>query len=159
MSNVRRIEWTYHTSSQEGSGTDSQVRVEIYRDGNLLANVSDEPGETARLDRGEVATRGWSFENPTGLGTAISGTPVPYTESFPNGVGGHLRVRFRITGDDAWRIGTIESTVFSGRMEHVAGTIDSFEWVESPQHFSFAGLDVLSTNPAESGSSTLMLNY
>ncbi len=46
---VTRIEWTYHTSTREGSGTDSPVRVEIFRDEQLLASVWEEPGETGRL--------------------------------------------------------------------------------------------------------------
>ncbi len=158
MTKVTRIEWTFHTSQAEGSGTDSPVSVEIIRDGQMLANVWDEPGETARLDRGEVATRGWTFQNPTGIGTAVSGTAVPYTEDFPQGVRGHLRVRFRIRGDDAWRAGRIDSTVISGELQGVPGTIDSVRWVESRDPFVFEGEDVLSTDRSE-GVVTLTLNY
>ena len=158
MSQVTRIEWTFHTSAAPGSGTDSPVNVEIKRDGQQLANPWDEPGETLRLDRGEVATRGWTFQNPTGLGTAVSGTTVPYFEDFPQGVRGHLRVTFRIHGDDAWRIGRIDSTVISGELKHVPGTIDSVNWVESREGFVFEGEDVLSTNASE-GIVTLTLNY
>jgi hypothetical protein len=32
--------------------------------------VDDEPGETARLDRGEVATRFWQFQDLNGIGVA-----------------------------------------------------------------------------------------
>jgi hypothetical protein len=158
MSKVTRIEWTFHTSAAEGSGTDSTVRVEIRRDGQQLANPWDEPGETLRLDRGEVATRGWTFQNPTGLGTAVSGTAVPYFEDFPQGVRGHLQVTLRIFGDDAWRIGRIDSTVISGELKHVPGTIDAVQWVESREKFVFHGEDVLSTNSSEGGVA-LPLNY
>jgi hypothetical protein len=158
MSQVTRIEWTFHTSAAEGAGTDSPVRVEIVRDGQTLANPWDEPGETLRLDRGEVATRGWTFQNPTGLGTAVSGTSVPYFEDFPQGVRGHLRVTFRIHGDDAWRIGRIDSTVISGELKHVPGTIDAVRWVESREGFVFRGEDVLSTDASE-GIVALTLNY
>lgn len=158
MSQVTRIEWTFHTSDAPGAGTDSPVSVEILRDGNRIANVWDEPGETLRLDRGEVATRGWTFEDNDGIGVAVSGTAVPYFEDFPNGVGGHLHVRFRIHGDDAWRIGRIDSRVISGSLEHVPGTIDSMVWRESSEFFTFGGEDILSTNSGE-GIVTLGLNY
>lgn len=158
MSHVTRIEWTFHTSNAEGAGTDSPVSVEMFRDGQSLANVWDESGETLRLDRGETATRGWTFQDRDGLGVAVSGTTIPYFEDFPAGVGGHLRVVFRIHGDDAWRIGRIDSRVISGRLEHVPNTIDSMVWNESSELFSFEGEDILSTNSAEGGV-TLALNY
>jgi|KBSMisStandDraft_5_1062788.scaffolds.fasta_scaffold15496_6 hypothetical protein len=158
MSKVSRIDWTFFTSGQEGSGTDSEVSLEIYRDGNQIIAVDDEPGETARLDRGEVATRYWQFRDPNGLGVAVSGTTVPYTEDFPNGVEGHLMVRIRIHGDDAWRKQRIESNVWSGELRGVPGTLDSVQWVETPQHFVFSQEVVLSTNNAE-GYTTWDLRY
>lgn len=158
MSKVTRIEWTFNTSGAEGSGTDSRVTIRIFRDGQQLAFVNQEPGETARLDRGEVGTYYWTFENPTGIGTAVSGHSVPYTEDFPSGVRGHLKVELEIWGDDAWRIGTIESKVIAGHMRGIPGTIDSWEWVEDAENFLFAGEDVLSSNSAE-GFRKLTLNY
>jgi hypothetical protein len=156
--NVSRIEWTFHVSSAGGSGTDSHTRVEILRDGHLLANIFIEPGETDRLDRGDVETHAWTFQNPGDIGVAVSGTAVPYTEDFPAGVAGHLKTTFRIYGDDAWRVGLIESAVITGELRHVPDTIDAFEWVETPHRFQFRGEDVLSTNAAEGGV-TLTLNY
>ena len=123
MSQVSRIDWTFFTGAAEGSGTDSEVSLEILRDGNQIVAVDDEPGETARLDRGEIATRYWQFQNPTGIGTAVSGVAVPYTEDFPAGVHGHLVVRIRIHGDDAWRKTRIESNVWTGELRGVPGTI------------------------------------
>lgn len=158
MAQVSRIDWTFFTSDKEGSGTDSEVSLEMYRDGALIVAVDDEPGETARLDRGEVATRFWQFQNPTGIGVSVSGTAVPYTEDFPNGVEGHLAVRIRIHGDDAWRKRRIESNVWSGELRGVPGTIDSVEWVETPQRFVFSQEVVLSTNNAE-GHTTWDLRY
>lgn len=158
MTKVQSIEWTFHTSDREGSGTDSHTRLEIFRDGSLLVNAFIEPGETALLDRGQVMTGRWTFTHPDGLGTSVSGTTVPYTEDFPSGVRGHLRVRLRIYGDDAWRAGPVDSTVVSGSLRGVPGTIDSTEWVESREEFHFGGEDVLSTNSDE-GFSTLTLNY
>jgi hypothetical protein len=158
MSHVNKINWTFHTSNQEGSGTDSQVTIRIFRDGTQLDYINQEPGETARLDRGETGTYWWEFRNPTGLGTAVSGQAVPYTEDFPNGVRGHLRVQLEIRGDDAWRIGTIESSVISGEMVGVPGTIDSWRWDEHAENFVFGGEDVMSTNSGE-GIRLLDLNY
>jgi hypothetical protein len=153
---VTRIEWTFHTSQAEGSGTDARVSVEIYRDGQLLASPDDEPGETGRLDRGEVATRGWTFVDPKGLGSSIGGFQPPYAENFPHGAAGHLKVRLCIHGDDAWRIGDIESTVISGNIQLNPTT--GLEWVEFREHYVFRGEDVLSTNPNE-GSNILPLDY
>src|SRR6185437_14869190 len=100
-------------------------------------------------DRGEIATRYWQFQNSTGLGMAVSGTAVPYTEDFPSGVRGHLVVRIRIHGDDAWRKERIESRVWSGELQGIPGTIDSVQWVETPESFVFSQEVVLSTNNAE----------
>lgn len=158
MSKVSRIDWKFFTSTQEGSGTDSEVSLEISRDGNLIVAVDDEPGETARLDRGEIATRFWQFQDPSGIGVAVSGVAVPYTEDFPNGVQGHLTVRIRIHGDDAWRKQRIESNVWSGELQGVPGTIDSVQWVETPQLFVFSQEVVLSTNNGE-GFTTWDLRY
>jgi hypothetical protein len=158
MARVTRIEWTFHTSNAPGSGTDSQVTIKMFRDGQQLAYINQEPGETTRLDRGEVGTYTWTFQNPTGVGTAVSGKAVPYTEDFPAGVGGHLRVELETRGDDAWRIGTIESEVISGHTRGIPGTIDSWEWVEERERFVFTGEDILSTNSAE-GVRRLTLNY
>lgn len=158
MKKVRKIDWTFHTSTQEGSGTDSKVTIKIFRDNEQLAFMNQEPGETARLDRGENGTYYWIFKNPSGLGTAVSGKPVPYTEEFPDGLNGHLKVQFEIWGDDAWRIGNIESKVYSGEMEFVPGTIDDWNWEETPDSFSFNGEDVMSSNNEE-GIRKLTLHY
>jgi hypothetical protein len=112
---VQRIEWTFHTGTAEGSGTDERVSIQIYRDDQLLVEVDQEPGETARLDRGEVSTYWWEFQDPSGLVTP-SANP-PYTVDFPDGVVGHLKVVLRIHGGDAWRIGIIESQVVSGQLD------------------------------------------
>jgi hypothetical protein len=158
MSKVTRIDWTFTTSTQEGSGTDSRVTLEILRDGQIIANIFDEPGETARLDRGEVATRFWQFRSPDNIGVAVSGVAIPYTEDFPNGVRGHLVVRIRIHGDDAWTKDNISSTVWSGELRGVPGTIDSVEWVETGEKFNFSQDVGLSTNPTE-GYTTWELRY
>jgi len=158
MSKVTRIDWTFTTSTQAGSGTDSPVSLEIMRDGRTIVNVFDEPGETERLDRGEVATRFWQFRSPNNIGVSVSGVAIPYTEDFPNGVRGHLVVRLRIHGDDAWRKDNIASTVWSGELHGIPGTIDSFQWVETGESFNFGQDVVLSTNAAE-GVTTWELRY
>jgi hypothetical protein len=158
MSKATRIEWTFHTSGAEGSGTDSTIKIKLFRDNQELSYINQEPGETARLDRGEVGTYYWTFKNPADTGTSASGHNVPYTEDFPLGVHGHLRVELDSFGDDAWRIGTIESKVVSGHKKGIAGTIDSWEWVEEAENFVFPGEDILSTDTAE-GTRRLTLNY
>ena len=158
MAKVTRIDWTIKTGESWWSGTDTQIKIEIYRDGTMLKRLNLEPGRTPRLDRGELATYYWVFQSPDGLGVAVSGTTVPYYEEFPHGVSGHLRVKFIAKGDDAWEKDWINSSVHTGELRYVPGTIDSFRWVEDWQTFFFGRDVVLSTDSSE-GFSSWTLNY
>src|SRR5215213_5222962 len=158
MTNVTKIDWTIKTGEQSWSGTDTQVQIEIYRDDDLIIRLNLEPGRTPRLDNGELQTYFWVFQSPDGLGVAVSGTVVPYYVVFPNGIAGHLRVKFIARGDDAWEKDWIESAVYSGELRHVPGTIDAFQWVEDWQTFFFGQDVVLSTDRAE-GFTTWTLRY
>ena len=140
------------------SGTDSQIKIEIYRDSELLKRLNLEPGNTPRLDRGELTTYYWVFQDPSGLGVAVSGTAVPYSVNFPNGVRGHLRIKLIAKGDDAWEKDWIDSTVYTGELRHVPGTIDSVQWVEDWESFFFGTDVVLSTDSSE-GFTSWTLNY
>lgn len=140
------------------SGTDTTVKLEILRDGNLVKRLNLEPGRTPRLSRGELATYFWTFRDPDGIGVSVSGTAVPYYESYPKGVRGHLQVRLVAQGDDAWEKLFVDSTVTSGELRHVPGTIDSMVWQESWEEFSF-GRDVVLSTDAHEGFRTLTLNY
>jgi hypothetical protein len=158
--NVTKIDWTIKTGDAWWSGTDTTVKIEILRDGNLIKRLNLEPGLTSRLDRGELKTYYWVFQDPDpdGVGVAISGTSVPYTEFFPNGVPGHLSVRFVAKGDDAWEKVWIASNVYSGELKYVPGTIDAFVWKEDWDTFFFGQDVVLSTDPSE-GFTTWTLRY
>ncbi len=156
--NVTKIDWTIKTGEKWWSGTDTQVKIEIYRDSLLLKRLNLEPGGTQRLDRGELATYYWVFQHPDGIGVSVSGTPVPYYEVFPGGVPGHLRVKLIAMGDDAWEKDWISSTVYTGNLRHIPGTIDSVQWVEDWQTFYFGRDIVLSTDRSE-GFTSLTLNY
>ena len=149
MTNVTRIDWTIKTGDAGWSGTDTTVKIEILRDGNLVKRLNLEPGRTPRLDHHELATYYWEFQSPDGIGIAVSGTPVPYYEVFPNGVSGHLQVRLSAKGDDAWEKIWIDSTVYSGELRGVPGTIDSVVWHEDWESFLFGQDVVLSTDPSE----------
>jgi hypothetical protein len=149
MANVTRIDWTVQTGHQWWSGTDDTVKIEIYRDSTLLKRLNLEPGHTSRLDRNELATYYWIFENPDHIGVSISGTTVPYYVHFPHGVPGHLRVKLVAKGDDAWEKVSIDSAVYSGDLIGVPGTIDSVEWVETVESFYFGKDVVLSTDNSE----------
>ena len=94
MTNVTKIDWTIKTGNHWWSGTDTQIKMEIYRDNQLLKRLNLEPGHTPRLNRNELQTYFWVFQNPDGIGVSVSGTTVPYHEVFPNGIRGHLRVKF-----------------------------------------------------------------
>lgn len=158
MAKVTRIDWTIKTGVSWWSGTDTPIQIEIYRDSQLLKRLNLEPGRTPRLDQGENATYYWIFQNPDGVGVAVSGTAVPYYEDFPYGVRGHLRVKFVAKGDDAWEKDWINSTIYTGELRHVPGTIDSFRWIEDWEPFFFGRDVVLSTDKLE-GFTSLTLQY
>lgn len=158
MSKVTRIDWAIKTGGNWWSGTDTQIKIEIYRDDQLLKRLNLEPGQTPRLDRNEIATYYWVFQNPDRIGVAVSGTAVPYYENFPNGVRGHLKVKFIAKGDDAWEKDWIDSAVYTGELRHIAGTIDSVNWIEDWETFFFGRDVVLSTDQSE-GFTSLTLSY
>jgi hypothetical protein len=158
MPNVRKIDWTIKTDVDWWSGTDTQVTCEIFKDSQRLLLANLEPGNTPRLDRSELATYFWVFQNPSGIGVSVSGTAVPYTVSFPSGIGGHLRVRFTAKGQDAWEKDWISSSVYFGELKHVPGTIDSFVWNEDWDTFFF-GRDVILSTDSSEGFASLTLVY
>jgi hypothetical protein len=158
MEHVTRIDWTVQTGSQWWSGTDTAVKIEIYRDQDLIKRLNLEPGNTPRLNRGEFANYFWIFESPDDIGVAISGTAVPYSVTFPNGVAGHLRVKLIAQGDDAWEKVSIDSFVTTGNLRYVPGTIDAYAWIEDFQEFFFGQDVVISTDSGE-GFTTWTLLY
>jgi hypothetical protein len=154
---VTKILWTIQTGHNAWSGTDTPIVLEIYRDGDLLQRANLEPGHTPRLDKDSNATYYWEFKNPDGLGVAISGAAVPYYQEFRDGVNGHLKVKLIAKGDDAWEKQYIDSTVVSGDMAYVPGSIDSYFWQESYDRFYFGRDVVLSTDSSEGYSSWTLL--
>lgn len=157
MKKVTKITWRIQTGNQWWSGTDTEIDMEIYRDGTLLQRLRLEPGRTSRLDRNELVTYFWEFINHSGIGVSISGFTPPYYEEFPGGIQGHLKVKFIARGDDAWEKVSIISTVFSGDLASVPGTIDSLYWAEQRDQFAFTRDVVLSTDSSEGfGSWTLL---
>lgn len=149
MTNVTKIAWRIQTGNKTWSGTDTEIKMEIYRDNTLIKRLRLEPGRTSRLNRNENANYYWVFQDPDGLGTIISGLVVPYYEEFPNGIQGHLKVKLIAIGDDAWEKVHIHSTVFSGVIRAVPGTIDSLYWDEHRSEFAFTKDVVLSTDSSE----------
>jgi hypothetical protein len=158
MKNVTKISWRIRTGNQWWSGTDTKIDVEMYRDGTLLQLASVEPGRTSRLNRNEDVTYFWVFQNNTGLGESYSGFTPPFYIEFPNGIQGHLKVKFIARGNDAWEKTSIISTVFSGDIRAVPGTIDSLYWEEQRDEFVFGRDVVLSTDSSE-GHATWTLLY
>jgi hypothetical protein len=158
MTRVTKIDWTIKTGVQWWSGTDTRITLEIFRNSQLLQLANLEPGNTGRLDRSEQATYYWVFQDPSGVGVSVSGTTVPYTVAFPNGIRGNLRVKFTAKGDDAWEKDWIRSTVYHGELKHVPNTIDSMVWVENWDTFLFERDVVLSTDKSE-GFTSLTINY
>jgi len=159
MAKVTKIDWTIKTTEKWWSGTDTRVTCEVFRDDSRLLLADLEPGNTPRLDRSELATYYWVFQNPSGIGVAVSGTPVPYYIDFKTGISGHLRVRFTAKGKDAWEKDWIRSNVYFGELRHVPGTIDSMVWVEDWETFFFGRDVVLSTEKSDEGYASLTLLY
>lgn len=155
MCMVSRIEWTYRTADGAGAEAGSRISVEIYRDGELVADLGDEPDVTARLIQAGVASRIASFADVNDEPEAVRDTRC---EAFPNGVHGHLDVRFRVDGRDAWQIRGIESTVVRREFRPVFGTPGTYEWVELPERFEFDGVGVLHADPCDA-TSILELSY
>jgi len=158
MKKVTKIDWTIKTGEKWWSGTDTKVVCKIFKDDHCLVTAYLEPGNTPRLDKSELATYYWIFQNPTGIGVSLSGTPVPYYIQFPDGIEGHLQVHFTALGENAWEKDWIRSNVHHGDMKHIPGTIDSLKWVENWDTFFFGKDIVLSTDPDE-GYVTLILVY
>lgn len=158
MKKVTKITWRIQTGNQWWSGTDTEVDMEIYRDGTLLQKLRLEPGRTSRLNRNEQATYFWEFVNHSGIGVSISGFTPPYYEEFPADIFGHLKVKFIARGDDAWEKVSINSTVCSGDIRSVPGTIDSLYWQEHRDELAFTRDIVLSTDTNE-GFTSLTINY
>ena len=158
MRKVTKIDWTIKTGEKWWSGTDTQIICEVFKDKSLLIKANLEPGNTPRLDRSELATYYWIFQNPSGIGVSVSGTPVPYYISFPDGLQNHLRVRFTAKGRDAWEKDWIKSNVYFGELRHIPGTIDSMVWNEDWEAFYFSRDVVLSEDSSE-GYASLTLLY
>src|SRR4051794_34498872 len=101
MCMVTRIEWTYRTASGEYNGDSAQVGIEIFRDGELIAVLDDESDSRAHLSRPDSATRVATLVTDGHSDAALSPTAFA---AFPDGVRGHLDVRFTLDGPDAWQI-------------------------------------------------------
>ena len=158
MCRVTRIEWTYRTAGAGASRADSEVSVEIFRDGELLADAADTVGGNARLDRAETSTRAWTAETTAAPERFPVGTVAPSFEDFPDGLHGHLDVRFRLDGYDAWQLRRIESTVITTELRPVLGLIGAYEWAERREQFEFDGVGVLHADPHD-GTAILELSY
>jgi hypothetical protein len=157
MCNVTRIEWTYRTTGAEGDRDDSRVSVEIYRDGELLAELRDDAEAAHRLERGNSKTRGFTFRGVPGVRIVAGDAVLPYFERFGEGVHGHLDVRFRVDGYDAWQIRGIESTLVRGELRPAFGA-DHDEWVELHERFVFPGVGVIGAEPSDE-TAILTLSY
>ena len=157
MKKVTKISWRIRTGNQWWSGTDTEIDVGMYRDGTLLQLASVEPGRTSRLNRNEDVTYFWVFQNNTGIGVSLSGFTPPFYVEFPNGIQGHLNVKFIARGNDAWEKTSIISTVFSGEIRSIPGTIDSLYWEEQRDEFVFSQDVVLSTDSSEGHASWTLL--
>jgi|SRR5581483_2897206 len=155
MCKVARIEWTYRTDRVEASDTASQVRIEVFRDGELLADLGDGPIAATPLERPAATTRMVTFARPSASNDAALD---PAFADFSDGVRGHLDVRFRVDGPDAWQIRAIESTIVLAEQRPVLGALGSYEWREQRERFAFDGVGVISAEPSHE-TAILELSY
>lgn len=72
MTDVTKITWRIKTGASWWGGTNTKLKTEIWRDGQMLKRLNVEPGNTSRLDRATDVTYYWEFENP-----ATSACPIP----------------------------------------------------------------------------------
>lgn len=162
---VRALGWDIATAADPGSGTDSNVTLEILRDGQVVIALNVEPGETERLDRGNSVFHyhyvvGTHFE-PGDIVSWVGGLGYPNGIEFSDDIGGHLRCRLRIHGDDKWVKDNIGAYVKYTSPQHVAGTIDSQIWADDIS-WTFIGnfsQDVAMSTDAGEGVSTWTLAY
>ena len=155
MCMVTRIEWTYRTASGESAGNGAQVGIEIFRDGELIAAMGDGSDSGGQLSRPDSATRVATLATD---GYADGALPPTAFAAFPDGVRGHLDVRFTVDGPDAWQIRQIESTVTRREFRRMLESPGACEWREAAERFEFAGVGVLHADPGE-GTSILELSY
>ena len=162
MANVTKIQWIIDTGNRRWNGTDTPVAIEIFRDDDRLFNGTLELGDTAALNRGTHQVFTWHAKPVHPIDavgdSSESGAVAPYSESFPDGIVGHLKVRISAEGDDAWHERALVSKVFTGHLHHVPNTIDELEWVEVVENFGLNQTFVLSTDWSE-GSQAVMLLY
>jgi hypothetical protein len=152
---VTRIEWTYRTADSEPGDNGSRVSVEIFRDGEMLADLSDSFSVGAGLGRPGATTRVATLADGVGSPTTL---PATACMTFPDGVRGHLDVRFKVDGRDAWQIRGIASTVVRREFRPVLNTPGDYEWIELPERFDFDGVGVLHADPCDA-TSILELSY
>lgn len=161
MAKLTRLEWTIKTDKggpYGASGTDSPVDIEIYRDTTLLARVKLEPGNTPRLNNNELATYYWVFRDPEIVGQIIGGIDVPYYESFPEGIRGHLSIKLVAKGEDAWLFSLISGVVYTGDFGKAEGSGDPV-WQTQTESFVFnTPMQVLSAEKGE-GKPELLVKY
>ncbi|HYV95205.1 MAG TPA: hypothetical protein VE978_25750 [Chitinophagales bacterium] len=155
---VTKVYWTIQTGHNWWSRSNAPVVLEIYRDNELLQRANLEPGRTLRLGKDSDAAYCWEFKNPDGPGVAFSGTALPCYKEFENGLSGHLKVKLIAEGDDAWEKVNIDSTIVSGDLQFIPGTIDSFAWQENYNRFYF-GRDIMLSTDSSEGYTSLTLLY
>ena len=155
MCKVARIEWTYRTASIQANEVASRVRVEVFRDGQPLTDLIDAPLAMASLGQPCPTTRVVTFAVPT---TPTDNPSELAFEEFPDGVRGHLDVRFQVDGPDAWQVRAIESTIVLAELRPALAAPGAYEWRESYDRFEFDGVGVIHADPCDA-TSILELSY
>lgn len=168
---IGAIRLVVQTKNAPFAGTDSLVQASVLRDGAVLRVLNlDYPTED---DLEPGAIRAYDYSGPTKLPRrndqtpelppGIGRNPMPYPGygfEFSNGLGGHLRLRLEIRGDDMWIKDNVDLYVVYIRQR--ATSFDTVDWIEDPNWSYVASWtqDVaMSTDSGEGTSSwTLALN-
>jgi hypothetical protein len=156
------IAWDIHTSNEPFAGTDNKISCELLRDDVNVFTIVLEPGGTKRLDRGLGDALLYKFGRPF-LAAPVNSNLVQGVVGgeFPNGFGGHLKMRLRNAGDDLWIKNTINVYGRVGELfrDNEGGALlvfnDGNQWVDLGR---FDKRHVLSTDPSE-GTATLTLLF
>lgn len=166
---IGSIRLIVETKDAPDAGTDNLVQATILRNGSELRVLNlDYPTEDD-LERGAI--RNYDYMGPTKLPrrndktpelpSGIGQIPMPYPGygfEFSDGLGGHLRIRLRIRGDDMWIKDNVD--LYVKLIRERSWGIDSVAWEEDPYWTYIASWtkDVPMSTDSSEGYTTWTLN-
>jgi hypothetical protein len=162
---IGAIRLIVETKDSLDAGTDSLVQATVLRDNHELRVLNlDYPTEDD-LERGAI--RNYDYGGPTKLPRrndqtpelppGIGQIPMPYPGygfEFSHGLGGHLRLRLDIRGDDMWIKDDVD--LYVKVIRNRATSFDTLAWIEDSDWTYIASWtrDVAMSTDGREGTST-----